>query len=131
MSIELAVSDLKLSKRFYSELFGWTATQDGPAQVIFTENGERRLVLRTRTPAEQEKSIFDQERVELLILADDMDATKDRLRKQRILFKEMHERKLEVIDPDQHLITVRDRRDAHLGTDPSGTHPRIIPGGMH
>lgn len=107
--LELAVADLALSTRFYIALFGWQAGGDQEFQTL-SARGKERLRLRLRKVGESSRSVFEQRESGIVILTRNLAHLKQRLRDKRILFKESHERKIEIIDPDQNLIIVRQRR---------------------
>jgi catechol-2,3-dioxygenase len=125
--IEVPVSELGLSRRFYTELFGWEVFEEDAASCVLGAKGKARILLRHVPARADESNIFQQRDSGILILSKDLEALKEKLRAKRILFRQPHSRKLEIIDPDQNIITVRKPRpesEGHARYD----EPRIVPG---
>ena len=108
--IAVPVQDIRLSKRFYVELFHWTVMEETAERCVFGARNKPRIVLNKISTSADESNIFEQRDSGILILSKDLEALKDKLRDKRILFRQPKPNKLEIIDPDQNIITVRKPR---------------------
>ncbi|MFW5845385.1 MAG: hypothetical protein ACOCXJ_04080 [Planctomycetota bacterium] len=104
------VSDLALSRRFYIDLFHWEVIDEDVDRCVLAAAGRPRIVLHRTGPTSNTSSIFEQRDAGILILTRQLESIKERLRAKRILFRQLHKRKLQIIDPDQNIITVRQPR---------------------